>query len=106
MKVLLDECVTHDLRPLLTGHDVYTVAFMGWTGTRNGALLRLAGDHSFHALITTDAAIAGQHDTARLPLPIVILHARTNRIQDIAPLVPACLKLLAGPLGIDFHHVR
>jgi hypothetical protein len=36
MKVLLDECVTHELRPPVTGHDVYTVAYLGWSGTRNG----------------------------------------------------------------------
>ena len=40
MKLLLDENLPHALRLELPGHDCYTVAFMGWSGVENGALLR------------------------------------------------------------------
>ena len=50
MKVLLDECVTHELRPMVTGHDVYTVAYLGWSGTRNGQLIARAAADAFNAL--------------------------------------------------------
>ena len=45
MKVLLDENLDHALRPLLGQNDVVTVAYMGWAGLQNGALLRVAEDN-------------------------------------------------------------
>ena len=39
MKILLDENLPHRLRLLLTGHDVFTVAFMKWNGVENGELI-------------------------------------------------------------------
>lgn len=42
MRVLLDECLPWKLKREIVGHDVATVADMGWRGIKNGALLRLA----------------------------------------------------------------
>ncbi len=42
MCVPLDECVPRKLHRELSGHEVKTVAEMGWSGTKNSALLRLA----------------------------------------------------------------
>jgi len=42
MKFLLDENLPHDLRHFIPGHEVFTVAFMGWAGVKNGDLLQLA----------------------------------------------------------------
>jgi predicted nuclease of predicted toxin-antitoxin system len=42
MKILLDENLPHNLRHELHGHDVYTVAYLEWCGTKNGELLRCA----------------------------------------------------------------
>ena len=43
MKLLLDENIPHEIRPLLVPmHDVFTVAYLGWSGTENGDLLTLA----------------------------------------------------------------
>lgn len=41
MKLLLDENLPHDLRQHLAGHVVFTVAYMGWSGMKNGDLLQL-----------------------------------------------------------------
>ena len=41
MRILLDECVPRPLKRELLGHDVHTVPEMGWSGKRNGELLRL-----------------------------------------------------------------
>jgi hypothetical protein len=40
MRVLLDECVPRALRNDLPGHEVKTVAELGWAGVKNGELLR------------------------------------------------------------------
>jgi hypothetical protein len=42
MKLLLDECVTHDLRVDLVGHEVHTVDEAGLKGLENGDLLKAA----------------------------------------------------------------
>ena len=53
MRVLLDECVPRALRNDLPGHEVKTVAELGWAGVRNGELLRRAAA-AFDVLITVD----------------------------------------------------
>jgi hypothetical protein len=42
MRLLLDESVPVRLRSALVAHEVRTVSEMGWSGTKNGALLALA----------------------------------------------------------------
>jgi hypothetical protein len=39
MKILLDENLPHKLRHEIIGHEVFTVAYMGWSGIENGKLL-------------------------------------------------------------------
>lgn len=94
MRLLLDENLPHDLRHLLTGHDVFTVAYMEWAGVKNGELLRRAGAEGFDAMITNDSAIEGQQDLKSLPLAVVLLGAPTNDLEDIRPLVPALMRVL------------
>jgi len=57
MKVLLDENLPHDLRHFLPGHEVFTVAFLGWAGVENGALLAKAAGEGFGVVVTKDAGI-------------------------------------------------
>ncbi len=54
MKILLDESIDVEFRTRITGHDVFTVAYMGWKGLSNGALLARAAADGFDAMITTD----------------------------------------------------
>ncbi len=39
MKILLDECCPRALGKVLLGHDVLTVAMMGWNSYTNGELI-------------------------------------------------------------------
>ena len=41
---------------------------MGWAGTGNGTLLRLAADSGFDALLTVDRGFAHQQNQDDLPL--------------------------------------
>ena len=93
-ELLLNENLPHDFRHHLTGHDVYTVTYMGWGSMRNGALLRLAADAGFDAMLTLDNGVAYQQNLATLPLAIVILSAPSNDIDDLLPIVPALLNRL------------
>ena len=52
MKVLLDECLPRRLKRELNPHQVFTVPEMGWTGAKNGALLRLIQTAAFNLKIS------------------------------------------------------
>jgi uncharacterized protein DUF5615 len=94
MKLLLDECMPVDFRLLLTGHDVFTVKYMGWSGIKNGALLARAADEAFDALVSTDGSLEHQQNLTTLPIAIVVLRAPSNKLPDLEPFVPALLHLL------------
>jgi hypothetical protein len=96
MKILLDENLPHDFRHFFTGHEVFTVAYLGWEGTQNGALIRRAAADGFEVMVTRDVGITGQHNPESLPLAIVVLHAKSNSLADLVPLVPALLVALDG----------
>ena len=88
MKVLLDENLPHALRHELPGHDVFTVHYPRWDGTKNGLLLRNAAAAGFDAMITMDSGINYQQNLATLPLAIVVLEALSNDVDDLRPLLP------------------
>ena len=93
MRVLLDECLPRRLKRLLADHEVVTVPEAGWAGKSNGDLLRLAGER-FDVLVTVDRNLAAQqsgHDG----VAVVILATRSNRLQDIEPVVPELLDAVA-----------
>jgi len=102
MKLLLDENLPHRLRPLLVGHDVFTVAYMNWKGIENGELLKLAAEHGFDALLTKDNGMPYEQNTGALPCAIVVLEASSNALSDILPLVPQILSLFSRkiPRGV------
>ena len=96
MRVLLDECVPRALRKDLPGHEVKTVAEMGWAGVKNGELLRLAAD-SFDAFVTVDRSLEYQQNFASLSLAAIVIHAPSNDISVLRILMPAVL--VAIPLA-------
>jgi predicted nuclease of predicted toxin-antitoxin system len=93
MKLLLDECVTRYLKRELTGHEVQTVDEAGLKGLKNGELLRAASG-IFDVLITVDKNISLQQNVRGLNIAILILVARKNSIEALAPLVPQALAIL------------
>lgn len=87
MKLLIDESLNVRMRHLFTEHDARTVDYMGWKGVGNGELLALAR-REFDAFITRDANMPEQQNITAEEIPIVVVRARSNRISDLAPLVP------------------
>jgi hypothetical protein len=86
MRVLLDECVPKRLRSELGEHLVRTVGEMGWSGMRNGLLLRTAASE-FDCLLTVDRNLQFQQPMGSLPIAVVVIAAKTNRLEDLAPLM-------------------
>jgi hypothetical protein len=95
MKVLLDENLPHELRSLLMPiHEPYTVTYLGWNGIENGHLLLLAAGDGFDVLVTTDRGLEYQQNADALPCSVIVLIAKSNKIDDLRPLVPKLLRTL------------
>ena len=101
MRLLLDESVPAPLRHNFPDRfEMRTVQQMGWAGIGNGRLLRLAADHGFQALVTTDRNMEHQQNRETLPVPVIVLTARRLNVQYLQPLVPRIVKLVeAGGLS-------
>ena len=95
MKVLLDENLPHQMRLEIVGHDVYTVAFMGWSGVENGKLLQEAKAKDFDVFVTNDRGLEYEQDIATLPIAVAVILPHTNTIESIRPLLPALQSALA-----------
>jgi hypothetical protein len=93
MRVLVDECLPRALKRLLIEHECRTVQEMGWSGKKNGLLLSLAAPE-FDVLLTMDQGIEYQQNLSKLNIAILALGAKSNQIEDLAPIVPAALTAL------------
>ena len=88
MRILLDENLPKSLaRLFLPEIEARTVPQEGWSGSSDKLLL-MSASASFHAFITTDQGIPHQQNLSRYAIGIVLLEARSNRAEDLAPLVP------------------
>lgn len=90
MRVLVDECVDWRLSREIVGHDVKTTRQMGWATIRNGELLGLAA-REFDVFVTVDRNLSFQQNIPAFAIAVVVLRARSNRLSDLRPLVPALL---------------
>ena len=94
MRLLLDECVPHPFKFQLHGHEVSTVGEMGWKSKRNSELLTLMLAHGFTGFLTVDQNLEFQQNVRASGLAVVVLVARTNRLKELRPLLPATLDAL------------
>ena len=65
-----------------------------WSGKKNGDLLALA-DLQFDVLLTLDRNLPYQQNLDTTRIAILIVRVRSNRIQDLLPVVPEGLAALA-----------
>lgn len=106
MKLLLDEQVPARLaRSFPRQFEIRTVQQMGWTSVKNGALLRLAADNGFKALVSADKNMEYQQNSAELAIPVFVLVARDNRLPALQPLVPSIIRLLENQPKPGFYRV-
>lgn len=85
MHILLDENLDWRLvRYFDADFQVTTVSRQGWKGMRNGVLLQKAAA-DFDALVTMDKGIEHQQNLRKYEIGVILISARSNRIQDIQP---------------------
>ena len=98
MKVLLDHNVDRRLRRHLPGHDIKTTREMGWEALANGALLKSAAAGGFNAFVSADKKLEHEQNLRTLPLPILVIDARSNALPALLPFAPHIIGVLASPL--------
>jgi hypothetical protein len=77
----------------LTGSECKTVREAGFAGKKNGELLSLA-EARWDVLLTTDRKIQYQQQVIGRKIGILVLRAKTNRLQDLLPILPICAQAL------------
>lgn len=93
MRVLLDESLPLDLKGELSVHQVQGVTEVGWSGKKNGELIRLANER-FDVFVTADKSIPEQQNLSGLNLRVIVMRARSNNLGHLLPLVPGLLRCL------------
>lgn len=103
MRILLDENIPVDLALELLDHQVDTVIGLGWAGTKNGELLGRASGR-YDAFIAMDRNIEYQQNVSAFSL-VLVLHAPSNRLIHLQPLVRAILDALTALAPGHLRHV-
>jgi hypothetical protein len=82
-----------DLIAELSAHEVRSVGQMQWKGIANGKLLKLAAKE-FDVIISMDKNMPVEQDLSRYNIGLVLVRARSNRIESLRPLLPAIERAL------------
>lgn len=93
MRVLLDHNMDWRLLRLLPGHEATTARGMGWDEAGDGDLLAVA-EAEFDVLLTGDKNFPRQQNMRGRAIALIVLVARRNILQTMAPLMPLVLALL------------
>lgn len=97
MNLLFDESVPFSLREAFLdfdhGHSVSFAQEEGWGGLKNGELLREASQ-SFDVFVSCDQDLVHQRDLENYEIGVIILKGKTNRRQDLEPLLPKLAETL------------
>jgi predicted nuclease of predicted toxin-antitoxin system len=93
LRVLLDANLPVGLAAQLAPHEVQSVHHRGWSDLDNGGLLEAAA-REYDAFLTLDQSIRYQQNLRDRPIAVVVLRARSSRIRDLEPLLPALLQML------------
>jgi predicted nuclease of predicted toxin-antitoxin system len=100
MRILIDECLPAPIIDSLTpfGHECKTVREIGLGSKKNGELLALA-EGEWDVLLTNDKNVKYQQNMEGRRISILILSAKSNRLRDLLPLIPACARALVSILS-------
>ncbi len=96
MKLLLDECVPRKLKNHLPGMKSKTVPEAGFAGKKNGELLSLAERAGFQVFLTVDRGIEYEQNLRHRTIGVVVIHAKSSRLDDLLPHSAEVLKVLGS----------
>lgn len=84
-RVLFDENIPRELRRELSDFEIRTVQEQGWSGLKNGELLRVAQEE-FAVFVTADKRLQHQKNPASFNIGIVVAAARSTRLVHMRAL--------------------
>jgi hypothetical protein len=93
MRVLLDANLPRALARYLTGHEAQSAHAHGWSDLDDGPLLDACAG-PYDVLLTLDQNLRFQQNLRGRQVAVLVLSARSNRIQDLLPHVAALLEAL------------
>jgi len=93
IRIVLDHNLDWRLKRLLLGCEVVTAKEMGWEEAGDGDLLAVA-EAEFDVLLTGDKNFPHQQNLRGRDIALIVLLARRNILQTMAPLMPQVLALL------------
>ncbi len=88
MKILLDECVTKQLKAHLIEFEVFTVRELGLSGIKNGKLMTYCTENNFDILLTIDKNLIFQQNLEKYFVTIVVLNSFTSKIEELVTFIP------------------
>jgi hypothetical protein len=91
MKILLDECLPRKLKNSPGEHVCRTVPEAGLAGRKNGDLLAIAESQGYDVFLTMDKGVEYEQNLSARRIAVMILLAKSNRLADLLPHVPAFL---------------
>jgi predicted nuclease of predicted toxin-antitoxin system len=94
-RTLLDEQLPIELKAALTNVGAASVHELGWSGIKNGELLRRTAEAGFTVFLTMDRSLPFQQNLRQRPFGVLVLRAPTSRLSDPLPLVPGVLAAIA-----------
>jgi hypothetical protein len=106
MRILLDECAPRPLKRELADYEICTVVEMGWSGKKNGELLRLMNQDGFTILLTPDQNLRYQQNLEQAGVAVIVLVAQSNRLPDLVPLIPDVRSVLSTIASGEVIEVR
>jgi hypothetical protein len=96
MRLLLDECLPRKFKNYLPGIECQTVPEAGFAGRKNGELLSLTEQAGFQVFLTIDQGIEYQQNLQNRNIAVVVIQARSSRLNDLLPHTPEILKVLGS----------
>ena len=82
MRVLLDECLNRRVAVRLTNHHVRTVQQLGWSGTIDGELLRLA-QKQFDVFVTNDRNLPAQQHLKKFDIAVIVIPVTSKGLAEL-----------------------
>ncbi len=94
MNIIIDECVPKVVKRRLKNRNIVTVQEMGWSGVKNGQLLRQIVDAAFDVFVTSDKNLRHQQHLQSFDLSIILLPS--NQVPIVIELLPDIDSALAN----------
>jgi hypothetical protein len=104
MKVLLDENIPRKLKYRFSEEfEILTVPDMGWSGIKNGDLLKRMNEKEFNVLISLDKNMSHQQNLEKFKVCLIVLDSKNSLYSTVLGFIPKIENLLTKELIYGLH---